>query len=240
MKIAIIGAAALTLSAPGAAKDHVADTAALERISQSLLDSIAPGDPRLYSTYLDSALIHVDENNQVRDKPTFLAELKPLPKGIIGTSKVQDFKATFAGDLAFTTYDDQEMVDFYGQPIHTRFRITDTWHRTEAGWRMIGEHIAAVLKDPPAITLPKEVLCSYAGTYQLTAAIVAQVRCEGDHLVAERPGRPAATYKPEVRDLFFAPGSPRSRRVFLRDASGAISGFADRREGEDAIWQRIG
>ena len=31
-----------------------------------------------------------------------------------------------------------------------------------------------------------------------------------------------------------------ARAVFLRDAGRAITAFADRREGEDSIWHRIG
>lgn len=33
--------------------------------------------------------------------------------------------------------------------------------------------------------------------------------------------------------MFFAPGKPRTRRIFIRDANGAITGFVDRREGID-------
>ena len=239
MKIAL-ACVALALAAPVAAEDRTTDTADLRRISQALIDSIAPGDPKLFDEYLDPALIHVDENDVVRDKAAFLKQIQPLPKGIIGTSKVEDFRASFAGDLAFTTYVDQEHVDIHGQAIHTRFRISDTWRRTPRGWRIIGEHIGAILKDPPALALPSETLCSYAGSYQLSPDTVAQIRCEGDYLVSERPGRPPATYKAEVKDMFFAPGSPRSRRVFLRNVAGAITGFADRREGEDVVWKRVG
>jgi hypothetical protein len=35
-----------------------------------------------------------------------------------------------------------------------------------------------------------------------------------------------------------APGAPRSRRIFSRDASGHIIGFVDRREARDIVWKR--
>jgi len=56
----------------------------------------------------------------------------------------------------------------------------------------------------------------------------------------ERAGRPPVTYRPEVLDVFFAPGQPRTRRIFQRDGSGLVTGFADRREGEDVRWRRTG
>lgn len=83
-------------------------------------------------------------------------------------------------------------------------------------------------------------LCEYAGRYQITPAIATTVRCVAGGLVSERAERPAATYRPGVRDVFFDSGKPRSRRIFLRDGEGRIIGFADRREGEDVRWQRSG
>jgi hypothetical protein len=43
---------------------------------------------------------------------------------------------------------------------------------------------------------------------------------------------------PESGDVFFTPGHPRTRRIFLRAADGHVAGFADRREGTDLKWQR--
>lgn len=65
-------------------------------------------------------------------------------------------------------------------------------------------------------------------------------RCTAEGLLAERADRPPATYLPEVRDVFFVAGRPRSRRIFLRDAAGRVVALADRREGEDVRWERVG
>jgi hypothetical protein len=42
----------------------------------------------------------------------------------------------------------------------------------------------------------------------------------------------------EVRDVLFIPGQPRVRKIFQRDKEGKITGFVDRREGEDLVWHR--
>lgn len=54
----------------------------------------------------------------------------------------------------------------------------------------------------------------------------------------EAGGESGAKYPPELRDLFFIPGQPRTRRVFTRDAAGRVDGFVDRREGEDVRCRR--
>jgi hypothetical protein len=103
---------------------------------------------------------------------------------------------------------------------------------------LIGQHVAAVLKDPPAIRLSREELCRCAGVHQLTPEITTTIRCTDEGLPSERTGQPAAAYVAEVRDLFFVAGQPRSRRLFQRDGSGNVIAFVDRREGEDIRWRR--
>jgi hypothetical protein len=237
---ALIGLLALAAAAAPALAEPAppALAAELRANTQALLDAIAPGDRGPWERLLDPAFLQLDENGTVRTRSEFLAELAPLPAGLVGSIRVDSFRAERSGDTVVVAHEDQESLDFHGQHLATRFRSLDTWRRTNAGWRLIGQHVAAVLRDPPAVTLSREALCGYAGTYALTDAIVVTIRCDGDALVAERAGRPAVRYRPELRDLFFAPGQPRSRRIFLRDAGGRITGFADRREGEDIVWRR--
>jgi len=214
--------------------------AELRRMTQELVDAVAPGKVEVWQTYLHDKMIHLDENGVVRDKAAMLKEIKPLPAGLVGRIEVDKFRVTLQGDVAVAAVEIQESLDYHGQKLRTRFRSLDTWVRTPDGWRLIGQHTAAVLKDPPAIQLSRADMCSCAGVYQLTPEITTTIHCTEDSLVSERTGRPAVAYLPEVRDLFFAAGQPRSRRLFMREASGKVTGFIDRREGEDIRWQRTG
>ena len=143
------------------------------------------------------------------------------------------------GGVAVTTYIADERLDYHGQVIESRFRTTDTWLKTKDGWRLIASQMLAVLEDPPAIALPRETLCGYDGTYRLTPEIETVVTCTEDGLSSKRTGRDAVAMKAEVRDVFFQPGQPRTRRIFLRDESGAITAFVDRREGLDIRWVKL-
>jgi hypothetical protein len=223
---------------PVPATSDAADIAELRRITQEMMDAVAPGRVEGWQRYLHDRLLHVDENGMVRTKAELLREFEPLPPGLVGRIEVDVFKAEIHGDVAVVARELQEYLDYHGQPLRTRFRNVDTWLRTPQGWRLIAEETAAVLKDPPPIALTKEQLCAYEGTYALTPEITATVKCTDGGLIIERTGRPAAKYLPEVLDVFFAPGQPRSRRIFLRDRQGAVVGFADRREGEDVRWTR--
>ena len=210
----------------------------LRRMSQELLDAVAPGDAAVWERYLDERFLHLDESGVVRTKAELLAELRPLPPGLVGRIEIDRYRVVFAGDTAVAAVEVQEHLDYHGQELRSRFRSLDTWRKTPEGWRLLAQHVSAVLKDPPAVTFSRQELCAYEGVYSLTSEIRTTIRCADDGLVSERSDRPVVTYLPEVRDVFFAPGQPRTRRIFLRDETGEIVAFVDRREGEDVRWTK--
>lgn len=213
-------------------------TTELRHSTQALLDAIAPGDVKVWDRLLDEQVIQVDENDVVRHKKEILAELAPLPAGLAGRLAIDNFQVVEHGGTAVVTHEDAEYLDYHGQIIRSRFRATDTWIRTPAGWRLLASQALAVPQDPPTHALDNKVLCAYAGSYELTADIITTVHCEGDALLFERAGRPARHFRPELLDVFFEPGAPRTRRIFRRDSSGTILDFVDRREGRDVVWRR--
>jgi hypothetical protein len=214
--------------------------AELRSNTQQLLDAVAPGNAAVWDHYLAPDLLHVDENGAIQSKAELLRDLTPLPPGLTGSLRIDSFRVTLHGDTAIVAHEDQEQLDYYGQPLHTRFRNLDVWRRNSVGWILIGQQTTAVLHDPPAVALSQAELCAYSGRYRLTDTIVATIVCEANGLVVTREGRAPSHYLAEARDIFFAPGQPRSRRIFRRDAAGQITGFADRREGEDIVWRREG
>jgi ketosteroid isomerase-like protein len=229
----------LAAAAPAQASADPALTAALRAKTQALVDAIASGDKAVWEKTTDPALLFVSEDNEIKARAALLKELEPLPPGLVGSIKVADYQLQRHGDVAVATYIADETLDYHGQTIKTQFRTTDSWHRAAGKWTMVASMTLAVLKDPPAIALPSATLADYAGRYQLTPAIRYTVRVDGNRLLGMRDGRPEAELKAEAADLFFVPGSPRSRKVFFRDAGGHVTGFADRREGNDIVWRRI-
>jgi hypothetical protein len=218
--------------------DRSALVAELRRNTQMLLDAIALGDAAVWDKLLDPNALQIDENDVVRRKPEILAELKPLGPGLVGHISIGDFRVAVSGDVAIVTHEDDETLDYHGQMIRSRFRTTDTWHKTPGGWRLLGSQVLADLQDPPSVTLDHTTLCSYAGRYALTNEIVAIIRCADEQLLVDREGQPERRFLAEVKDVFFEPGRPRTRRIFLRDARGGITAFVERREGRDVRWTR--
>jgi hypothetical protein len=228
----------LAAAAPVAAAADPALTAVLQAKTQAMADAIAAGDKAVWLAATDPALIFVNENNEVMTRDALLKDFAPLPPGLVGSIKVMDYRLQRHGDSAVATYVADESLDYHGQAIKTQFRTTDSWRLAAGKWRMVSSMTLAVLKDPPAIALPAAALADYAGHYDLTSAIHYNIRVDGARLLGARDGGKEVELKAEAADLFFVPGSPRSRKVFFRDAAGHVTGFADRREGNDIVWRR--
>lgn len=232
--LACLAACALALpAAPALASDQDE----MQAIVQTLMSAVAPGDAAPWRTYLDDSFVYVTEGDEIQTKAQLLKDFRPLPKGATGTIKVTQYKATVLGDLAIATHIDEEREHIYGQDLAPRYLTTDTWRRTPQGWRLVMQHVKVVLDEPPAQALPPALLDQYAGVYAADGLRIT-LRRDGEHLVAERQGRPGQVWKAEARDVFFIPGLSRDRRVFQRDASGRITGYADRREAHDIVMTR--
>jgi hypothetical protein len=233
-------AAAHTSSIAAAPSVTAATTSAvLQRATQSLADAIAPGERAVWEHYTDPAFTYVTEDNEVKSRAQVLADLKPLPPGYSGWIVVEEFRCTDFGPFAVTTYVMSEHETVEGHELHARYRGSDTWRATQSGWRLVAGQVYAIPQDPPRAELAAAQLAEYEGLYSLSAATRQTIRRDGDHLVAERPGRAPQLLLPESGDVFFTPGRPRTRRIFIRSPAGHVSGFADRREGTDLVWTRV-
>lgn len=235
----VVAAALAALLASGCLRAGEPLATTLRQATQALMDAAAPGERAVWAHYTDARFVYVTEDNEVKTRAAVLEDLKPLPAGYAGWITVEAFECHPFGTFAVTTYiiDEHEIIE--GQTLHARYRSSDTWLRSAAGWRLAAAQVFAIQQDPPRGTLSAPRLADYEGDYSLSAATRQSIRRDGDHLLAERTGRTPQVLLPESGDVFFTPGRPRTRRIFTRAADGQVSGFADRREGIDLLWTRV-
>lgn len=213
-------------------------TAWLRAKDQALLDATAPGDKKVWEAVLASDAVFVDESGRIIDRKTFLDELTPLPAGVSGKLEIATFQAHVSGDLATVIHLDNEQETFHGQNLTAQYLTTETWRRDGDEWKLYLTHIYAVLKDPPAITLPEKELRQYVGEYSAAPDLVYEIKFDGQRLVGGRRGASMKPLDVEVRDVLFVPGQPRIRKIFQRDDKGKITGYVDRREYWDLAWKK--
>jgi hypothetical protein len=206
---------------------------------QALLDAYATGDVKVWGTALAANAVYVDENGQIMSRADFLKQLTPLPPGVTGNIAIASYAVEQSGNVVTVVHTDDEREFFHGQNLTAQYLTTETWQQQEGNWKLLLIHVYSVLKEPKAIILSPAELDNYVGRYSAGPGLDYSIRREDDHLVGGREGRPGATLKAEVRDVFFVSGQLRTRKMFERDSGGKIIGFVDRREGSDLVWKKI-
>ena len=230
----------LVVAAMASAAAPAADvTQELRSRDQALLDAIAPGDVKVWDAAMAANFVYVDENGVVMSRADYLKQLTPLPPGASGTLTIASYSVELSGDVATVVHKDDEHENYHGQNLFAQYLQTETWQKQEGNWKLLQVHCYTVLQEPKSISLAAGELDAYVGRYSAAPDVNYVIRREGDHLLGQREGRPAATLHAEVRDVFFVSGQLRIRKIFGRDASGKVTGFIDRREGQDLVWKRV-
>jgi hypothetical protein len=232
----LVGVASQSLLAQRIASNDVA--AILERQTQELFDAIVPGTASVWERYLDADVSTTTEDGVLLHKSQLVAQIKPLPAGVSGIIKVMDFQVTVHGAVAVATHVEDEIENYHGHRLHCQYRTTDTWVQTSAGWRLLASQVLALRTNPPAISLTTQQAAAYVGHYSLSPEVAYDIRLKDGQLEGQQTGRKPEALRAEVADVLFVPGQPRYRKIIQRDATGRITGLAERREAWDLVWAR--
>lgn len=212
----------------------------ITRQLQALMDATSSGDANVWDRLLAPDCFYVEEDDTIKSKADMMKETVPLPKGISGTIKVEVLRFHQDGDIAVAVHRDHETENYFGQVLHAEYLTTTTWRHGADGWRLVAGQVLAEPIDPPTVKLPPAALAEYAGTYRLrNSNMTYSVAAHGAELTGARAGKLPALLNAELKDVFFVAGQPRIRMIFQRDTDGRIVGYASRREGRDAVWDRL-
>jgi len=230
----ITAAAASAPVAAFAAADD--DIATVQRQAQELNDAVTYGRADVWARYMHDDGVYTDEEGTRSTKAEIVAQITPLPAGISGVLTTQDFQAKRTGDVIVTTYVADEHETYHGAALHCQYRNTVTWVRTQGVWQILALQAMALRTDPPEIALAQ--LDDYVGTYRLSSDVAYTITRTADGLSGQQTSGRTRPLKAEVRDMFFNPGRPRYRFVFMRGADGRVERLIQRREAWDIVFTR--
>jgi len=231
----IIVAILTALAAPALADNRVRIT----QYEQELSDAITNGKPHVWLKYLDPDVIYAEEDDSYKGKDGMIKEVRPLPQGLGGEIKVELLSYHEDGDTAVALFRQHEIERYYGQTIHASYLLSTVWKKRADGWRQIEGQVLAEKTDPPSIALPTIDLQKFAGTYKLKdSEPTYTITLNDGKLMGGRAGRAPSEWNAETRDVFFIKGDPRIRQIFQYDATGRVTGFIERRESWDIVWNK--
>lgn len=236
-KLALLAVLSTLFAAPSLADDR----ALITQQRQQMADALTGGDVAVWDKYVDPGFIFAEEDDSYKGKAEALKEVRPLPKGLGGMIKVELLSYREDGDVAVALFRQVETENYHAQTIHANYLTLTTWRKRASGWKEVAEQALAEKTDPPAIALPTAQLAQYAGTYRLKGSDKTYTIVVTDgKLTATRNGRKPVLWNAEASDVFFAKGDPRIRNIFRRDDADRVTGFVERRESWDIVWEKIG
>ena len=208
----------------------------MRRHAQELNDAVTHGRADVWARYMHDNAIYTDEEGARSTKTELVAQIAPLPAGISGALTTQDFQARATGEVIVTTYVIDEHETYHGQNLHCQYRNTVTWVRAHGVWQILALQSMAMRTDPPDVALAH--LDDYVGVYRLAAEVAYTVTRTVDGLTGQQTEGHARPLKAEIRDVFFNPGRPRYRFLFMRNADDRVERMIQRREAWDMVWTR--
>lgn len=210
--------------------------AQLTRQTQELYDAIVPGNQEPWKKYFADDCIFADEKGRLFDKAKLVADITSMPSGYSGAIKIENVQSRLIGETAVLSYDLNETETIFGQQLHARYHVTDTWLRRNENWQIIASQAHRYYEDPAMGDADPAKFSEFVGTYELAPDQTRTVSAEDGKLFIERKGKKEQLF-PESCDIFFRKGVE-GRILFRRDKpSGAVQ-LIDRRNNEDVVWRR--
>lgn len=223
-------------SAHAADSTDSAAVAQLVRQTQELYDAVASGNQEPWKKYYADDCIFADEKGRLFDKAKLVADIAPLPAGYSGAIKTENIQHRVIGDTAILSYDANETEIIFGQKLHARYHITDTWLRRRNNWQIIASQAHRYYEDPAIGQADPKQFARFSGAYQLAPGQTRIVTSEDDKLFIERNGKKEQLF-PETNDLFFRK-NVEGRILFHYNDNGVVDSLIDRRNNEDVVWKK--
>jgi hypothetical protein len=208
----------------------------LVRRTQELYDSIVSGNQEPWKKYFADDCTFSDEKGRTFEKTKLVAYFTPLLKGYSVTIKIENVISRIVGDTAVLSYDANETETIFGQQLHARYHITDTWLQRNGNWQIIASQAHRYYEDPAMGEVDERKFRDYVGRYELAPGQTRAVTAYDGNLFIERNGKKEELLR-ESGDLFFRKGVE-GRILFHYDASGKVDSLVDRRNNEDVVWKK--
>ena len=210
-----------------------------QMIEQSLMDAITAGDRAPWEHVMDADCVLTTEEGQVLTREAFLKDLRPLPEGLSGAIAVRDLTVHERSDVAVVRFLADESETVFGQQLATKYRVTDTFRRSGAVWKMIASHVSVVTTDPPRQKVSTDGWSGLAGTYRLTPdGWTFHVELRNGALYGGRDPAKLGEFIPLTPTSFVLQGSL-GEWLFVVERDGKASRIVDFRKFEALVWTRI-
>lgn len=235
---ALLGGSVAATPAAGGISPELASW--FRKTTQTLFDALATGDKSLWEKVLAGDCLYTSETGEVLDREKFLAELRPLRAGFSGHIRIEDMTFRDLGTATVAHYLVNEWEDVFGQKLHTKYLVTDTWRRDGREWKLAASQTTVVPRDLGPVPVDKSGWPKLVGEYRLSP------RDERPYHVYLRDGvlygggdaKSATELIPLSPLVYFQKGSIHTM-IFVPGADGAIREVREEHKFNEVVMQRV-
>jgi uncharacterized protein DUF4440 len=214
------------------------DKDSITHYAQQLIDGIANGDTTAWAKYLDDSCIITSEDGSVKTKEQFI-------HGILAPPGFMEVKETISNPIFRSNlntiifiYTANLSLRLYGQERLNEICQTDTWFKTNTGWKLMSTEALDKPEAPLPQKISRNVITSLIGEYEISNEYGFKIFTRDDKLYSQRYGRTENELKCETDYTYFIGEHPLIRYIFVRDENNKIIQLISRRAGRDIIFPK--
>ncbi|MDE3216732.1 MAG: nuclear transport factor 2 family protein [Gemmatimonadota bacterium] len=238
---AALAALALPVLAANASSQTAADRAWFEKTTQARFDAVVAGDAAPWRAVLAPDGLLTDEDGVVQTTPQFLASLGPLAPGFAGGIRVDDLTVRSLGQGAAVHYWLDEWETVFGDSLHTKYVVTDSYRRAGRSWQLVASQTTVVPRDLEAIPGDTTGWGMIVGKYHMGSAAGPAFyvsRRDGALYAGNRPATATRLIRLSRR-VFFEHGGTHVL-IFVPDANGRIVEMREVHKYNEVVFTRAG
>jgi hypothetical protein len=199
--------------------------------------ALARLDRKAYSVFVDQSAVYA-EPGEVSSGAKFIDEIHPTV-GYKRTVEHDSPKVTSFGQTAIAVYPQTEKEIYGEQSLTTRVTVVDTYTKKDGNWVLIA-HVE--LPEPvkrQSVKVNPAVFAQYTGQYEYGRGFVDTISVVGGKLMSQETGEDKPTeLLPLNQTTFFVDGDE-SLTTFEKDASGKVTRYVLRENGQELIAKKI-
>ena len=222
-----------------ASSQNTMDKDSIRAYTQQLLDGIALGDTTAWSKYLDDSCIITSEDGSVKTKEQFIQGIRPLQSPFKVNETISNPIFRGSPHTIIFIYTAYLSVKLYEQIRANEICQTDTWLKTNKGWKLISNEALDKPEMPISQNPNQNIITNITGEYKLSDEYDIKIFTRNAKLYIQRNNNKEHKLKCETGYTYFTENQLLIRYIFIHNENGKIIKMINRRAGKDIFIPKI-
>ena len=218
---------------------HTTDKDSILFYTQNLLDGIAIGDTTAWTKYLDDSCIITSEDGSVKSKQEFIHKIGVPPKYLQVKETISNPLFRSNSNAIVFIYNANLSLRIYGQERLNEICQTDTWFKSEKGWKLISSEALDKPENAIVQKINLNATITITGEYKLSDEYDYKIFIRDGKLFSQLRGKKENELMCETDYTYYIKDKLLIRYIFARDDDDKIIKLILRRAGKDIVLLKV-